>query len=65
MKRILAMALLVLMSWQLPAWGQELYAPDAAVTGPDIQVQDVPEDDAIRSRLLAIQRQLLCPVGDN
>lgn len=54
MKRILAMALLVLLSWQLPAWGQELYAPEAAVTAPEIQVQDVPEDDAIRSRLLAV-----------
>ncbi|MCW9059961.1 MAG: mechanosensitive ion channel [Gammaproteobacteria bacterium] len=54
MKRILAMALLVLLSWYLPAWGQELYAPEAAVTAPEIQVQDVPEDDAIRSRLLAV-----------
>lgn len=54
MKRILAMALLVLLSWQLPAWGQDLYAPDAAVTAPEILVQDVPEDAAIRSRLLAV-----------
>lgn len=54
MNRILAMALLVLLSWQLPAWSQELYAPEAAVTAPEIQVQDVPEDDAIRSRLVAV-----------
>jgi small-conductance mechanosensitive channel len=54
MKRLLAMAMLILMSWHLPAWSQELYAPEAAVTAPEIQVQDVPEDDAIRSRLLAV-----------
>ena len=48
------MALLVLMSWQLPAWGQELYAPEAAVTAPEILVWDVPEDTAICSRLLAV-----------
>ncbi|MFN2329480.1 MAG: hypothetical protein ABR612_11210, partial [Chromatocurvus sp.] len=55
MKRLLALSLLILTSWHLPAWGQELpYAPDAAVTAPEILVQDVPEDAAIRSRLLAV-----------
>ena len=54
MKQIPALAFLILMSWHLPAWGQELYAPEAAVTAPEIQVQDLPEDDAIRSRLLAV-----------
>jgi small-conductance mechanosensitive channel len=54
MRQILALTFLILMSWQLPAWGQELYAPEAAVTAPEIQVQDVPEDAAIRSRLLAV-----------
>ncbi|MFN2348555.1 MAG: mechanosensitive ion channel domain-containing protein [Thioalkalivibrio sp.] len=54
MRQILALTFLILMSWQLPAWGQELSAPAAAVTAPEIQVQDVPEDAAIRSRLLAV-----------
>ncbi|MDZ7751776.1 MAG: mechanosensitive ion channel family protein [Gammaproteobacteria bacterium] len=54
MKRILTMLLLVLMSWQQPAWGQELYTSETNVTAPAIQVLDVPEDALIRNRLLAV-----------
>lgn len=54
MKHTLAIALLILLTWNLSARGQEPYAPEAAVPAPEIRVQDAPDDTAIRSRLAAV-----------
>jgi small conductance mechanosensitive channel len=54
MKHALAIAFLILLTWNLSARGQEPSAPEAAVEAPEIRVQDAPDDAAIRSRLVAV-----------
>lgn len=45
---------LVLATSGLPAWSQEIFTPEAAVTAPAILVDDAPADAAIERRLGAI-----------
>lgn len=45
---------LVLATSGLPAWSQEIFTPEAAVTAPAIMVDDAPADAAIERRLGAI-----------